>query len=110
VLPETRAICDALGADPLRLISSGALIIACPDGAAMAATLRGAGIEAAVIGEVTDRERLLLLPDGPRPAEPVWRDELWRILDDVQGPTSNVQGGYGPAPVDPGPGTLDSQA
>ena len=36
VRPATRAICAALGVDPLRLIASGALLIACPDGPSMA--------------------------------------------------------------------------
>ena len=45
VRPPTRAICDALGVDPLRLIASGALLIACPDGAAMVRGLLRAGID-----------------------------------------------------------------
>ena len=50
VLPETRALCAAAGLDPLRLIGSGSLLIACPDGEAMAAGLCAQGVEAAVIG------------------------------------------------------------
>jgi hydrogenase expression/formation protein HypE len=82
VLPETRAICAALGVDPLKLISSGALLIACPDGTAMVAGLAGAGIGATPIGTLRVGERTLERPDGTRvAAEPVWRDELWRVLD-----------------------------
>jgi hydrogenase maturation factor len=81
VRAETRALCAALGVDPLKLISSGALLIACPDGAAMVAALAAAGIPAAVIGEVTERERILVRPGGAEPAGPVWRDELWRVLE-----------------------------
>ena len=81
VLAETRAICAALAAEPLELNSSGALLIACDDGAAMVGGLAEAGITAAVIGAVTDRERTLIGAHGPIPAEAVWRDELWRVLE-----------------------------
>ena len=81
VRPETRALCAALDVDPLKLISSGALLIACPDGAAMVAALAAGGIPAAVIGEVTARERVLVRAGGAEPAGPVWRDELWRVLE-----------------------------
>ena len=43
-------ICAALGVDPLRLIASGALLIACPDGAAMVAACAQGGMSAAHIG------------------------------------------------------------
>jgi len=84
VLPETRAICEALGADPLKLISSGALLIACEDGPAMVAALTAAGIPATVVGEIVASERVLIGPTGAQPAEPVWRDELWRLLDEAR--------------------------
>ena len=50
----TRVICSALGVDPLRLIASGALLIACPDGQRLASELQELGIEANLIGTVTD--------------------------------------------------------
>ena len=92
IRPETRAICAALGADPLKLISSGALLAAGPDGRALVAGLRAGGVEATVIGRLTDDpDRWLAdgperwLVDGParRPLGPVVRDELWRILDEA---------------------------
>ncbi len=48
----TRRIAETAGIDPLRLLGSGSLLIACPDGAAMTEALRQAGIPAAVIGAV----------------------------------------------------------
>lgn len=80
VLPVTRAVCAALGLDPYRLISSGALLVACPDGPAMVAGLERAGVPAALIGRVTASGRWLVAPDGRRPAEPVLQDELFRLL------------------------------
>jgi hydrogenase expression/formation protein HypE len=82
ILEETRQVCAAFEADPLRLISSGALLIACPDAERMIAGLRERGIPAALIGRVTERERVLLENGERRVVGPVLRDELWRILDE----------------------------
>jgi len=84
----TRAICQALGVDPLRLIASGALLIACPDAEALLRGLRHAGVEAARIGTLTDAEggRKLIHPDGREESiDSVSRDELYRILEETSG-------------------------
>jgi hydrogenase maturation factor len=82
VRPETRAICAVLAADPLKLIASGALLAATPDGTALVTGLRAAGFEAAVIGRLTaGPERTIIDGAARRPAGPVLRDELWRILE-----------------------------
>jgi hydrogenase expression/formation protein HypE len=49
---ETRAVCDAMGVDPLGIFGSGALLVTVAPGDREAAldALAGAGIEAAVIG------------------------------------------------------------
>lgn len=54
VLPETRAVCEVFGLDPLRLIASGALLIAAaPDQIeAIRAALGAAGVPATVVAEV----------------------------------------------------------
>ena len=84
VREATRAICAALGVDPLRLIASGALLIACRDAAAMLRGLSEGGIEAAEIGVMTEGPRLLLHPEGrEEPIEALDRDELYRILDEL---------------------------
>ena len=56
VLPECRCLCDALGLDPLGLISSGALLAAvAPESADDVVTaLSEAGISASIIGAATD--------------------------------------------------------
>jgi hydrogenase maturation factor len=83
VREPTRLICEALGADPLRLIASGALLIACRDGAAMVAGLQADGIEATGIGQCTDDQRRLLLHADGRVEEltELPRDELYRLLE-----------------------------
>jgi hydrogenase expression/formation protein HypE len=79
----TRAICALLGADPLRLIASGALLIACRDGAAMVQGLRDSGIQAVQIGAMTQQRhgRRLVHESGQvEEIERLERDELYRLL------------------------------
>lgn len=80
VLPETSAVCAALGANPLALIGSGAMLIATRTPERTREALRGSGIPAAAIGMMTERERVIVGPVGPRELIPPARDELWRIL------------------------------
>lgn len=82
IRPETRAVCAVFGADPLKLIASGALLAAAPDGPSLAEGLRAGGVEAAVVGRLTDGSgRWLVEGDERHQAGPVPRDELWRVLE-----------------------------
>jgi hydrogenase maturation factor len=56
ILPETRAVCDFLNINPLKLISSGAMLIAADDGAGLVEKLNSEGINAVVIGRFTPPE------------------------------------------------------
>ena len=84
VLPECRAVCDALSLDPLGLIASGALLATLPPAAArrLTDTLRRAGIPAVEIGRVTPAsEGLRLISNGAERALPTFeRDELARFF------------------------------
>jgi hydrogenase maturation factor len=80
VAAETRAICDVLELDPLRLIGSGAMLIAAPDVDPVLAALRTARIPAAVIGMMTAGTRVVRRGNGLEPLVPPDRDELWRVL------------------------------
>lgn len=80
----TRLICSALEVDPLRLIASGALLIACRDAAAMVSALVDHGVAAAQIGEMRSLEagHVLVHPDGRQEAiTQLGRDELYRVLE-----------------------------
>jgi hydrogenase expression/formation protein HypE len=85
VRPETEAICEILGADPIRTISSGTLVIAASTAKAPAIVreLASHGVRAFVIGEFTEREggMWLIRRDGSRLdlSEPI-QDQLWVIL------------------------------
>lgn len=81
---ETRVICDALGVDPLKTISSGALLISAkPDYAySIVKVLNEAGIKASIIGEFKERmfgwKMVKVNGFVVDVSEPVL-DELWRI-------------------------------
>jgi hydrogenase expression/formation protein HypE len=81
VRPEVRAVCDHVGIDPYVSISEGTLIATVvPDrAAAFVDALAAQGIDAAVVGEVTDPAlgRLLVTRDGERPLEHPGLDPFW---------------------------------
>ncbi|MCL4534477.1 MAG: AIR synthase-related protein, partial [Bacteroidetes bacterium] len=81
VRPETQGICSFFEADPLRLVGSGAMLIAGRDGAGLVTALAAAGIPAAVVGRATAGGRVLHQPEGDAELVPPERDELWRILE-----------------------------
>jgi hydrogenase maturation factor len=82
----TVAICSTLQVDPLRLIASGALLIACSDGPTMVRGLARSNIAAAVIGEVTATGRRLVHASGEIvEVEQLPRDEIYRILEHAAG-------------------------
>ena len=61
VKEETKKICKAMGIDYLGLISSGTMIIAADNGGELVEKLKAEGIEAAVIGKLTDGGKYMLL-------------------------------------------------
>jgi len=81
---ETEILCRSLGVDPLRLISSGSLLISVPpDGAEeLVRRLKEGGIEASVIGRFTDEPNMVVIrKDGRKEVlEGPVEDELWRFI------------------------------
>ncbi len=76
VREETRSLCEALSLDPLRLIGSGSLLIACEDGEKLVNALQTQGIPAAIIGRAIDGNASFV--DGS-PLEEPHADELYRL-------------------------------
>lgn len=83
---ETKAICEALGVDPLKTISSGTLIIACEKKSAkkIIEYLRQEGISASIVGEILPKDQgvCVVRKDGSKldlSKKPV-REELWRVF------------------------------
>jgi hydrogenase maturation factor len=85
VFPETDTICSALALDPLKLIASGALLIAvAPDGADSVLTaIEATGVPVVVIGEVRPlSEGISLVTNGAvESLMPPVRDEIERAFE-----------------------------
>lgn len=86
VFDETRAICGALGLDPLGLLASGALlaVVAENDAAAVERTLRAGGIACARIGRVVAGAPAVIMgaENQAAPLASFARDELARFFDE----------------------------
>lgn len=78
VKEETWQICQCMGIDPYRLISSGTMIITTFDAEKLVRQLIESGIEAAVIGRITRGEKLLLYDGKKEPLESPESDELYQ--------------------------------
>ena len=63
--------------DYLRLISSGTMIIATENGAGLVEKMKAAGIEAAVIGKLTEGGKYMLLNGMRLPLEQPGSDALY---------------------------------
>ena len=81
---ETRAICDALDIDPMKLLSSGRLLLSVEPEMAedVVKRLGSIGIDSSIIGEITGSGNLIVSADGvERDAGHVDQDELFRVLE-----------------------------
>ncbi len=76
---ETRLICDAAKIDPLRLISSGTMIITTENGAELVEKLARLDIEAAIIGKITEEERVLVSANERKVLEEPKSDALYQV-------------------------------
>jgi len=81
---ETKEICRLYSIDPLRLISSGCMLITCSNGSELVKELEKNGIMATIIGEVTEDKSKLIVEktdDGDNiiTIDPPGSDELFKI-------------------------------
>ena len=78
---ETRLICEHFHIDPLKLISSGCMLITCENGSSLVEKLAQQGIKAAIIGKVVENGCTIVQKDGSTKAvsEPE-SDELYKVL------------------------------
>jgi len=85
IAPETDAICNTLALDPLKLIASGALLIAVARDSAdsVLKAVEAAGVPVVVIGEVrAAAEGITIVTNGVvEPVSPPVRDEIARALE-----------------------------
>ncbi|MBQ7265730.1 MAG: AIR synthase family protein [Firmicutes bacterium] len=80
LLPVTKKICDHLGADPLKLISSGSMLMASDKGKELVKELEKNGIKATIIGKFTeDTKKIYKYQNKEYPLEEPGSDELYRV-------------------------------
>lgn len=80
VLKETKLICEYFNIDPLKLISSGCMLIACENGLKLTEELLKKGIKAVIIGEITQDKGIILSGDcHDIMIPPPESDELYKV-------------------------------
>ncbi|MBS7287780.1 MAG: AIR synthase family protein [Candidatus Freyarchaeota archaeon] len=82
VAEETRRICEELSINPFRLISSGMLLatVEKEDIEAAAEVLNGLGVQWSIIGEVTEKGRVMVRDGKTVEVEDEIVEELWEAL------------------------------
>lgn len=82
VKQETIEICNFFDINPYGLLSSGALLLASEDGNRLVMDLEAAGIDAVVIGKITDsNDRVIINGENRRFLEPSKTDEIFKIKE-----------------------------
>lgn len=81
VQEETEKICDFFEIDPLKLISSGCMLITCKNGVTLVKVLKDNGVKATVIGKITE-EREKIINEGKVSKEILAPecDELYKVI------------------------------
>lgn len=78
----TSKICEYYNISPLKLISSGCMLIACRDGEDLVKRLLEENISAAAIGIITEKlDKLLINENGSEQILPPESDELYKVRD-----------------------------
>lgn len=77
---ETIEVCEFYGINPYQLISSGSMLIGCPQGNLLVEHLQKAGISAAVIGRAVEgNDRVVMHGEERRFLEPAGSDEIYQV-------------------------------
>jgi hydrogenase expression/formation protein HypE len=78
---ETKIICNYFDIDPLKLISSGCMLITCKDGDKLVNEMLEKGIKATVIGMITkETERIIKSGNGFEEIHQPDSDELYKVV------------------------------
>lgn len=81
-IKETLEITEKLSLDPLRLISSGSMLIGTDKGEELEEAFKKEGIPLHYIGEVTEGDLILVKRDGKKvKINPPQRDEIYRLFE-----------------------------
>jgi len=78
---QTKKICEYFNIDPLKLISSGCMLISTPDGEGLVKELSKHNIPAAIIGKIVKgEERVLVSDNNAESIEAPAEDELYKVV------------------------------
>ena len=80
VLNETKKLCNALNIDPLRLISSGCMLMTCSDGGNLVEEMHMQGIPATVIGKIKEGNIITVSAGQVSVLQPQERDEIYKVI------------------------------
>lgn len=75
----TKKICKHINLDPLRLISSGSMLITCKNGDELVNVLQQKGINAVIIGNIIKEKGILVINGEELEVDSPKRDELFTI-------------------------------
>ncbi|MDF2524787.1 MAG: hydrogenase maturation factor, partial [Clostridiales bacterium] len=79
--PETIKITEFYGIDPLKLISSGCMLITCKDGEGLVNLLGQHNIKSTVIGHITsEKSKILVLSKGIEEINQPETDDLYKVV------------------------------
>lgn len=76
----TKKLCDEFGIDPLKFISSGSMVITAENGEELVKKMAESGIEATIIGCITEEKGILVDKQIEIEVAPPERDELFKIF------------------------------
>ncbi len=76
----TKKLCDEFGIDPLKFISSGSMVITTENGEELVKKMVESGIEATIIGCITEEKGILVDEQIEIEVAPPERDELFKIF------------------------------
>lgn len=75
----TKKICSIFNIDPLKLISSGSMLITTSKGDELVKILNNSNVKASIIGKVTENSGILVKKDFEEIVSPPKRDELFNL-------------------------------
>lgn len=82
VMDETLKLCEIYNINPLKLISSGCMIITCKKGIELVKLLESEGVKATIIGQINNTsQKKLVLEDGYVEITEPLSDELYKVVD-----------------------------
>jgi hydrogenase expression/formation protein HypE len=75
----TKKLCKEFSIDPLRFISSGSMLITCKRGIELVKILKDNGIDACIVGNIIEKDKVLVENNQEEKVVPQEKDELFKL-------------------------------